>query len=58
MTMRTIDLGINKELFDEIYDLIVATMTAFGMKFHSQSRTSSRFCGWLTCGTTEGITLG
>lgn len=24
--MRTIDLGINKELFDKIYDLIVATM--------------------------------
>lgn len=26
MTMRVIDLGINKELFDKIYDLIVATM--------------------------------
>ena len=24
--MRAIDLGINKELFDKIYDLIVATM--------------------------------
>lgn len=26
MTMRVIDLGINKELFDKIYDLIVVTM--------------------------------